>query len=177
MSAPFANLYYKRAVATPRTCYICSKPTTTVLSTQPVVDFIYTCDTHLSDTGFVTLQAPSASPTPSASAEEIARIKSEWEAKQKKKQEQAGNDKKDGEDKKDDEKKDGDKDKVVSLKPASPAPVASGSTTPKHDKYALHRQFYTMRLTDHRRRRQQKEVDALAPKLSSTGLSVPKQMG
>ncbi|KAG8715431.1 hypothetical protein FRC11_004210, partial [Ceratobasidium sp. 423] len=110
-------------------------------------------------------------------AEEIARIKAEWEAKQKKKQEQAEKEKKDGEDKKDDEKKDGEKNKVMSPKPASPVPVASGSATPKHDKYVLHRQFYTMRLTDHRRRRQQKEVDALAPKLSGIGLSVPKQVG
>ncbi|KDN50919.1 hypothetical protein RSAG8_00548, partial [Rhizoctonia solani AG-8 WAC10335] len=174
MSTPFANLYYKRAVATPRACYVCSKPTTTVLSTQPVVDFIYTCATHLSDAGFATLQAPAASPTPSASAEEIAKIKAEWEAKQKKKQEQAEKEK---EGEKDGEKKDGEKDKVVSPKPTSPSPVASGSATPKHDKYVLHRQLYTMRLTEHRRRRQQKEVDTLAPKLSGAGLSVPKQMG
>ncbi|CAE6448761.1 unnamed protein product [Rhizoctonia solani] len=175
MSAPFANLYYKRAVATPRACYICNKPTTTVLSTQPVVDFIYTCDAHLSDPGFAALQAPAASPTPSASAEEIARVKAEWEAKQKKKQEQAEKEK---EDKKDGEK-DGEKEKAVSPKQASPSPspAASGSSTPKHDKYVLHRQLYTMRLTEHRRRRQQKEVDTLAPKLSGAGLSVPKQMG
>ncbi|CAE6445434.1 unnamed protein product [Rhizoctonia solani] len=177
MSAPFLNVYYKRAVATPRACYICNKPTTIVLSTQPVLDFIYTCDTHLSDPGFATLQAPAVSPTPSASTEEIAKIKAEWEAKQKKKQEQAEKEKKDEGDKKD-EKKDEEKEKAVSSpKPSSPAPVAGGSTTPKHDKYVLHRQFYTMRLTEHRRRRQQKEVDALAPKLSGAGLSVPKQMG
>ncbi|KAF8709498.1 AAA-ATPase Vps4-associated protein 1, partial [Rhizoctonia solani] len=164
MSAPFLNVYYKRAVATPRACYICNKPTTIVLSTQPVLDFIYTCDTHLSDPGFATLQAPAVSPTPSAS-------------NVRKKQEQAEKEKKDEGDKKD-EKKDEEKEKAVSSpKPSSPAPVAGGSTTPKHDKYVLHRQFYTMRLTEHRRRRQQKEVDALAPKLSGAGLSVPKQMG
>ncbi|CAE6391726.1 unnamed protein product [Rhizoctonia solani] len=173
MSAPFPNVYYKRAVGTPRAC----KPTTIVLSTQPVLDFIYTCNTHLSDSEFATLQAPAPSPTPSASAEEIAKIKAEWEAKQKKKQEQAEKDKKEGEDKKDDEKKDGEKEKAVSPKPTSPAPAASGTTTPKHDKYVLHRQIYTMRLTEHRRRRQQKEVDALAPKLSGTGLNVPKHIG
>ncbi|CUA70230.1 hypothetical protein RSOLAG22IIIB_00581 [Rhizoctonia solani] len=141
---------------------------------MPVVDFIYTCDTHLSDPGFATLQAPAASPTPSASAEEIAKIKAEWEAKQKKKQEQAEKEK---EGEKEGEKKDGEKDKIVSPKAVSPSPVASGTATPKHDKYVLHRQFYTMRLTEHRRRRQQKEVDTLAPKLSGSGLSVPKQMG
>ncbi|CAE6409297.1 unnamed protein product [Rhizoctonia solani] len=190
MSTPFSNVYYKRAVATPRACpgpgrydsYICSKPTTVVLSTQPVLDHIYTCDTHLSDPGFATLQASSVPSTPSANAEEIAKIKAEWEAKQKKKQEQAEKDKKEGEDKKDEDKKDedkkeGEKEKTMSPKPASPAPTASGSTTPKHDKYVLHRQFYTMRLTEHRRRRQQKEVDVLAPKLSGAGLNVPKQIG
>ncbi|KAJ1308606.1 hypothetical protein OPQ81_004304 [Rhizoctonia solani] len=175
MSTPFPNVYYKRAVGIARACFVCHKPTTTVLSTQPVVDFIYTCDVHLSDSGFATLQAPAASPTPSASAEEIAKIKAEWEAKQKKKQEQAEKEKKEGEDKKDGEK-DGEKDKVAPPKSASPAPVTSGSTTPKHDKYVLDRGFYTMRLTEHRRRRQQKEVDALAPKLSGAGLSVPKRM-
>ncbi|EUC57721.1 AAA-ATPase Vps4-associated protein [Rhizoctonia solani AG-3 Rhs1AP] len=157
MSTPFANLYYKRLLqghgAPPRHLksnglphnlkhrhygsYICSKPTTTVLSTQPVVDFIYACDTHLSDPGFATLQAPAASPTPSASAEEIAKVKAEWEAKQKKKQEQAEKEK---EGEKDGEKKEGEKDKIVSPKPASPLPVASGSSTPRHDKYVLHRQ-------------------------------------
>lgn len=129
-------------MATPRACYVCNKPTATVLSTSPVVDWIYTCDTHLSDPNFATLQAPAASPTPSASAEEIAKIKAEWEAKQKKKQEQAEKEKKESEEKKDGEKKeDGDdKSKATSPKPVSPAPVASGSTTPKHDKYVLHRQ-------------------------------------
>ncbi|ELU45874.1 hypothetical protein AG1IA_00099 [Rhizoctonia solani AG-1 IA] len=170
MSAPFLNVYYKRRLQG-HGAYICNKPTTIVLSTQPVLDFIYTCDSHLSDPGFATLQAPAVSPTPSASTEEIAKIKAEWE------QEQAEKEKKDEGDKKD-EKKDEEKEKAVSSpKPSSPAPVAGGSTTPKHDKYVLHRQFYTMRLTEHRRRRQQKEVDALAPKLSGAGLSVPKQMG
>ncbi|KAG8686365.1 hypothetical protein FRC08_012540 [Ceratobasidium sp. 394] len=176
-STPFANLYYKRTVATPRACYVCYKPTSTVLSTAPVVDWIYTCDTHLSDPGFATLQAPAASPTPSASPEEIARIKEEWEAKQKKKKEQAEKEekeKKDGEEKKDGAEA---KPKVASPKPVSPAPVASGSATPKHDKYVLHRQFYTMRLTDHRRQRQKKEVDAVAPKLAGAGLSTPRQFG
>ncbi|KAG8796780.1 hypothetical protein FRC12_000030 [Ceratobasidium sp. 428] len=171
-STPFANLYYKRTVATPRACYVCYKPTSTVLSTAPVVDWIYTCDTHLSDPGFAALQAPAASPTPSASPEEIAKIKEEWEAKQKIKKE--AEKEKEKEDKKDDK---GGKTKTASPKPASPAPVASGSTTPKHDKYILHRQFYTMRLTDHRRQRQKKEVEAVAPKLAGAELSAPRQIG
>ncbi|KAG9124762.1 hypothetical protein FRC07_010304 [Ceratobasidium sp. 392] len=174
-STPFANLYYKRTVATPRACYVCYKPTSTVLSTAPVVDWIYTCDTHLSDPGFATRQASAASPTPSASPEEIAKIKEEWEAKQKRKKEQA--EKEGGEKKEGEEKDGGEKLKATTPKPASPAPVASGSTTPKHDKYVLHRQFYTMRLTDHRRQRQKKEVDALAPKLTGAGLSAPRQIG
>ena len=178
-TTPFANLYYKRTVATPRACYVCYKPTATVLSTSPVVDWIYTCDTHLSDSNFATLQASAATPTPSASAEEIAKVKAEWEAKQKKKQEQAEKEKKDGEEKKDGDKKEGGDEKagVASPKPTFPSPAASGSTTPKHDKYVLHRHFYTMRLTDHRRRRQQKEVEAVAPKLTGIGLNVPRQIG
>jgi len=116
------------------------------------------------------------SPTPSASPEEIARIKEEWEAKQRKK-EQAEKEKKEAEKKAAEEKKDGDeKPKVAPPKPASPAPAASGSTTPKHDKYMLHRQYYTMRLTDHRRRRQKKEVEAVAPRLNGLG-HAPSRIG
>ncbi|KAG8747513.1 hypothetical protein FRC10_000649 [Ceratobasidium sp. 414] len=148
-STPFANLYYKRLgpshnLGPPsHDSYVCYKPTPTVLSTIPVIDWIYTCDTHLSDPGFATLQAPAASPTPSASQEEIAKIKEEWEAKQRRKKEQAEKEKEKEKEKKDgEEKKDGaeEKPKVASPKPTSPVPTASGSTTPKHDKYVLHRQ-------------------------------------
>ncbi|KAF8607639.1 DUF1742-domain-containing protein [Ceratobasidium sp. AG-I] len=180
-STPFQNLYYKRAVATARACYVCYKPTTTVLATSSAVDCVYTCDTHLSDPNFAVLQAPAPSASPSVNAEEIARIKEEWEAKQKRKKEEAEKAKKEAEEKKDGEKDKKDetteKAKVASPKPASPAPVASGSATPKHDKYVLHRQFFTMRLTDHRRQRQKKEVDVMAPKLTGVGLNVPRQVG
>lgn len=176
-STPFANLYYKRTVATPRACYVCYKPTSTVLSTAPVVDWIYTCDTHLSDPGFATLQAPTASPSPNASPEEIAKIKEEWEAKQKKKEEaqkEKEKEKKDGEEKKESTEE---KPKVTSPKPMSQVPATAGPSTPKHDKYVLHRQFYQMRLTDHRRQRQKKEAEAFAPKLAGAGLSTPRQIG
>jgi len=154
---------------------VCYKPTPTVLSTAPVIDWIYTCDAHLSDPGFATLQAPATSSTPSASPEEIARIKEEWEAKQRRKKEQTEKEKKkDGEEKKDSTEE---KSRVASPKPTSPAPATSGSATPKHDKYVLHRQFYLMRLTDHRRQRQKKEVEAVAPKLAESGLSAPRQIG
>ncbi|OBZ76441.1 hypothetical protein A0H81_03811 [Grifola frondosa] len=69
----FTNMYYKRAVGTARPCYICHKPTTTVLATINTVDFLYSCDSHLTDPG----------------AEEIAKVKEEWEERQKKKQEKA----------------------------------------------------------------------------------------
>lgn len=35
--------------ATARPCYVCNRPTQTVLATIKTEDFLYTCDSHLSD--------------------------------------------------------------------------------------------------------------------------------
>jgi len=37
-------------VATAKPCYICKRPTETVLSTIKTEDFLYTCESHLGDT-------------------------------------------------------------------------------------------------------------------------------
>ncbi|RPD66695.1 DUF1742-domain-containing protein [Lentinus tigrinus ALCF2SS1-7] len=176
MAANFTNLYYKRAVGTARPCYICNKPTTTVLATINTVDFLYTCDTHLSDPGFAS-QVGSTNDGVGAggakkmglSPEEIAKVKAEWEERQKKKTEKAKEKEKDkdkgkegdGKDAKDDEKK-------ASLPGSFSPPSATASPAPAkptHQRYTLHRDIFALRLAEHRRRRQAAQAKELAPRL------------
>ncbi|KAH9938504.1 AAA-ATPase Vps4-associated protein 1-domain-containing protein, partial [Fomitopsis serialis] len=121
----FQNIYYKRAVATARPCYVCHKPSTTVLATIQTVDFLYTCDTHLSDP---------ASPM-GLSPEEIAKVKQEWEDRQKKKTKEKDKDASQDGDKKSDSTEDKD-------------------SKTFHERYTLHRDIFALRLAEHRRRRQ-----------------------
>lgn len=39
----------RQKIGTERPCYVCNRPTTTVLATIKAEDFIYTCESHLSD--------------------------------------------------------------------------------------------------------------------------------
>lgn len=186
----FTNLYYKRAVATARPCYICYKPTTTVLATIQTIDFIYVCDSHLSDPGFASQVGEAKDGIGAGGAkmglspDEIARVKQEWEERQKKKQ---GEEKEKGKEKeKEKEEKENDKDKAssdngdkgekktetgskTSSKPASSP--SSGTSTPSptakpsHERYTLHRDYFAMRLADHRKRRQAAQTKELAPRL------------
>ncbi|KAF9057440.1 VPS4-associated protein 1 [Panaeolus papilionaceus] len=163
----FTNLYYKRTAGTPKACYVCYKPTTTVLATINTVDFLYTCPTHLVDPGFASLVSePKA--TPAISAEEIAKVKAEWEEKQKKKAEKEKEKEKEKDEKDNSKDKDSDGEKKVassSRTSASPALPSSAPATPSHERYALHRDFFAMRQSEHRRRRQTKQAKELAPRL------------
>ncbi|KAG9317628.1 VPS4-associated protein 1 [Chiua virens] len=115
----FPNFYYKRTAATAKACYICYKPTVTVLATIDTSDFFYTCPVHLTDRGFAT-RAPDPEPDVkkdkgAVSAEEIAKVKQEWEEKQRLKKEKEKEKKADG-GKKDDtdgERKDAGEEKDV----------------------------------------------------------------
>ncbi|KZT72705.1 DUF1742-domain-containing protein [Daedalea quercina L-15889] len=177
----FQNLYYKRAVATARPCYVCHKPTTTVLATIQTVDFLYVCDTHLSDPGFAS-QVGQANDGVGAggakmglSQEEIAKVKQEWEERQKKKQEKKGQGK-DNEASQDDgdkaekkaesgeEKRSESPTKVVGLV-SLPSTVSNPPTKPSHERYTLHRDMFALRLAEHRRRRQAAQAKELAPRL------------
>jgi hypothetical protein len=186
----FQNIYFKRvrpvtsplclthtespvgwtqATATARACYVCSKPTTTCLATTNAVDFIYTCDAHLTDPGFAT-EIIVDPPKETVSKEEIARVKAEWEAKEARKKDSkakgttegaAGEKKDDG----DDKKKSSDKSPSPPVPGSLPSPTATSSATPAHKRYSLHRDFYAMRQAEHRRRRQTKQMNELAPRL------------
>ena len=128
-------------------------------------DFIYTCDLHLSDTGFATRIADEPAKTsPSVSTEEILKIKQEWDERQKRKdeKEKEKTDDKDKDKKEDDGKKDKDK-KLPASTPTSP-PTPS---TPKHEKYTLHRDIFAIRQAEHRKRRNAAQAKEVAPRIPS----------
>jgi hypothetical protein len=192
----FKNVQHKQATATPRACYVCSKPSTTCLATTNAVDFIYACEGHLLDPGFAAeIVDPNASKEV-VSPEEIARIKAEWEAKEarKKKDKAKGAADKEsstaagagagaagaggsgsgtvGEGKKEEGGKDNNSAKAPSPSvPGAPSsPSVTNSTTPIHKRYSLHRDFYAMRQAEHRRRRKTKQAQELAPRLPGAPL-------
>ncbi|KAH9927118.1 VPS4-associated protein 1 [Epithele typhae] len=174
MSSPLTNLYYKRAVGTEKACYVCHKPTKTVLATLNTTDFLYTCDTHLADPGFAS-QVGAVSDGVGAggakkmglSSEEIAKVKAEWEERQKKKADKAKEKEKDKDKDKDDKEKDGEDEKKSKPSPSlTPATSASPppAPTPTHQRYTLHRDIFALRLAEHRRKRQAAQAKDLAPR-------------
>ncbi|KAI0773988.1 VPS4-associated protein 1 [Fomes fomentarius] len=178
MTTAFTNLYYKRAVGTAKPCYVCNKPTTTVLATINTVDFLYTCDSHLSDPGF-TSQVGTTNDGVGAggakkmglSPDEIAKVKLEWEERQKKKVENAKEKEKEKEKDKDKDGKEGEKLGSNSEKKSTPGSLSPPSSraspapsTPTHQRYTLHRDMFALRLTEHRRRRQAAQAKELAPR-------------
>ncbi|KAJ3906050.1 DUF1742-domain-containing protein [Lentinula edodes] len=173
----FTNLYYKRTTGTPKACWVCFKPTTTVLATINTVDFLYTCDSHLTDRGFASLSSVGENSDGARKLdirpEEIAKVKEEWEEKQKKKK-KADKEKEEEKQKsareesdKDDEKQ---KDEGTSKSPSpklsgSLSPLATPSPSATHQRFILHRDIFAMRLAEHRKRRQTTQAKELAPRL------------
>lgn len=171
------NLYYKRTAATAKACYVCYKPTATVLATIDTTDFLYTCLVHLTDPGFATrVKDDDDDKRVGVNAEEIARVKQEWEEKQKKKREKEkgkeDSDKVDGPAKGENDKeraKQQASEEFLDKKPEAASvrqPIAS--PRPVHERYVLHRRIFDLRLTEHRRRRQAAQVRTLAPRLPGT---------
>ncbi|TFK56133.1 DUF1742-domain-containing protein [Heliocybe sulcata] len=178
----FTNLYYKRTAGTPKACWICYKPTTTVLATANTTDFIYACDGHLKDPGFASPVGETNDGVDAGGAkkmglspEEIAKVKEEWEERQKKKKEKEKAKEKEkelekgkGEDKDDQQDK---KESPPSVKPKSPVSSASSpaptSPSQTHQRFTLHRDIFGMRLAEHRKRRQTAQTKEIAPRLPS----------
>ncbi|KAG8883248.1 hypothetical protein FRB97_006943 [Tulasnella sp. 331] len=108
---------------------------------------------------------------PQVSAEEIAKIKKEYEEKQ-----QAKKEKEKAKEKEKEKADDGKSEKAT--KPRAPTPIPSSPSTPppapSHPKYTLHRQIYQMRCDEHRKRRQAKQVREVAPKLPIAPRDTPK---
>jgi len=174
----FQNIYYKRTAATAKACYICYKPTTTVLATIDTTDFVYTCPVHLTDRGFAARAPDPESDTKKtgASLEEIAKVKEEWEEKQRRKKENKDKEKDtEGKDKNQEGNEAGDGKKAEGSQEKKPditkAPTSSSSgqstpaSKPTHERYILHRDIFALRVADHRRRRQAAQAKDLAPRL------------
>lgn len=145
-----------------------------MLATINTVDFIYVCDTRLTDPGFATRvdESGDGAKKLGLSPEEIAKVKEEWEERQKKKQEKIKEKEKEAKDKDEkDKEKDEDKDskKKEEGKTASksPPPTTAPSTpaAPTHQRYTLHRDIFSLRLAEHRKRKQTTQARALAPRL------------
>lgn len=102
---------------------------------------------------------------PTLSAEEIAKVRKEWEEAQKRKEEKEAEAKKKAEEAKDAKEADGE------AKPAKKVVSVPGTwippppPTPTHQKYTLHRDMFSLRQSEHRRRRQTAQAKSLAPRL------------
>ena len=116
-----------------------------MLATIDTVDFLYTCPGHLEDRGFASSlgghNEAGAGRKVEVTAEEIAKVKAEWEEKQKKLDKKANEKEKektaDGDEAK--AKRTSSQDASTSLKPA---PASTPSPAPTHQRYALHADFF-----------------------------------
>lgn len=160
-------------MGTPKACFVCYKPTTTVLATINTVDFIYTCDNHLTDPGFASQVGESQDGVGSGakklglSAEEIAKVKEEWEERQRRKKEKE-KEKEQGKEKEksnNSSKEDIAKNSAPSQSPPPAAATPSTPSTPSHQRYTLHRDIFAIRLAEHRKRKQIAQAKALLPRL------------
>ncbi|OKO95701.1 UPF0589 protein C32H8.01c [Penicillium subrubescens] len=108
------NVYHLRRVAdtSARACLICYKPSTSVMITPDNKDFFYVCPAHLQDRHFcspiVDAEGEAARLKEQQMAEEIEKVKKEYEEKQKRKKEREKQSSKDVKDKEKDKKKDKD---------------------------------------------------------------------
>lgn len=150
-----------------------------MLATINTVDFVYTCDTHLTDPGFASQVGESTDGAGGArklglDADEIAKVKEEWEERQRKKKEKEKEQEKAKENDKEKEKSEDKgkkedtekKEKGKSPSPSTTLPTpASTPPTPSHQRYTLHRDMFALRLTEHRKRRQAAQAKELAPRL------------
>ncbi|KAH8102813.1 DUF1742-domain-containing protein [Phellopilus nigrolimitatus] len=183
----FTNLYYKRAAATQKSCFVCSRPTATVLATKDSVDFFYACDGHLKDPGFASAVGEGADGAggvrkPVLSEDEIQRVKEEYEEKQRRRKEKEKEKEKAKEAEKEKEKeaekegtaasKSGAKDEQQAKTPSASLPSRSQSPSAPapastHQRFALHREIFAMRRDVHRKRRQAAQAKEVAPRLPS----------
>ncbi|KAF9429479.1 hypothetical protein BGZ76_001238 [Entomortierella beljakovae] len=88
MSAPLRNAYLEKTATTERSCYICVKMTTKVLTAKDGGDYFYICASHLQDPGFAKGEGFPPVPTAEALAA-VAAIKKKKAEAEKKKQDAA----------------------------------------------------------------------------------------
>jgi len=182
-----------KTTATPKACFVCYKPTNTVLATINTVDFLYTCPVHLTDRNFASPLGESSDSLGGGGPrkmgltdEEIAKVKEEWEERQKKKEEKEKAKKKEegegkGKGKEKEKEKVDDNEKEKEMETTTPGSFSSNAatpppTTPAHQRFTLHRDFFAMRLSQHRKRRQMVQVKELAPRLPGAPRETPSSI-
>ncbi|OOF97806.1 hypothetical protein ASPCADRAFT_205066 [Aspergillus carbonarius ITEM 5010] len=193
MSMTLQNVWHLRRVAdtAAKGCHICYKPSSSVLITPDNRDFFYVCPSHLTDRHFcspiVDTEAAAAKAKEEAMAREIEKVKREYEEKQKRKNDaekekekekeknkkdtddQSNTKKADGEDKAIEKERD---DKIEDIKKSD----ASSSSNDGPRVFALHKNFYQMRLDRMRnaevakRNRQRLQDPSLFPSVPTGGL-------
>ncbi|BCR85152.1 AAA-ATPase Vps4-associated 1 family protein [Aspergillus chevalieri] len=184
------NTWHHRKVAetAAKACFICYKPSSSVLITPDNKDFFYICPAHLKDRNFcspvVDTAGPEAKGKEEALAREIEKVKMEYEEKQQRKKEKEKG--KDGKEKKDaDKDKDAKSDekerddKINSLRKQEKAQGQGQGSTSTDDSprvFSLHKNFYQMRVDRLRniemakRNRQRLQDPSLFPSVPSRGL-------
>ncbi|KJF61607.1 hypothetical protein, variant [Coccidioides immitis RS] len=153
------NRWHLRRVAdsAARSCYICYKPSSSVLITPDNKDFFYICPIHLKDKGFcspiIEEEEVAAKKKKEEMAREIEKVKKEYEEKMKRKKEKEkekekekgekdeGNKKKEDEDEKKAEKE---KDEKINAIQAAHTGGVTGEDGPRI--FTLHKNFYQMRI-------------------------------
>lgn len=105
------NIWHLRRVADTgaRACYICHKPSSSVLITPDSKDFFYVCPVHLKDRNFcsavVDAEEQEAKRKQEAMAAEVEKVKREYEEKQRRRKEKSKEKEKEKTDGKDEDKK------------------------------------------------------------------------
>ncbi|KAI9371543.1 VPS4-associated protein 1 [Aspergillus egyptiacus] len=191
MTTALPNVWHLRRVAdtAAKSCLICHKPSSNVLITPNNKDFFYVCPVHLKDRHFCSPIIDEEDAAAKRKAEEMAReiekVKKEYEEKQQRKKEKKKEEKKDKADSKDEndsKKEDADNkdekerdDKIDAIKKQS----ANTSTSASDDSpriFALHKNFYQMRIDRMRnieaakRNRQRLQDPSFFPSVPSGGL-------
>ncbi|KAL1960241.1 hypothetical protein VTO42DRAFT_8784 [Malbranchea cinnamomea] len=160
MSLP--NRYHLRRVAesSARACFICYKPSSSVLITPDNRDYFYICPIHLTDKGFcspvIDEEALAEKKRKEALEREIEKVKKEYEEKLKRKEkekrdeESKGKNKDDAkideEDRKKAEKEKNDKIKSIQAAAGKAATVTGNAPEDMPRIYTLHKTFYQARI-------------------------------
>lgn len=168
------NLYHRRLVAesSGKACWICYKPSSTVLITPESDDWFHICPGHLKDRKFAIPKDEEDLEKKKKEEElekEIEAVKKEYEEKLKKKADKRKDKDKDAEkDKKKDEQKEDEKDekeKEEKLKELEKKKEPAKATVQGPRIFELHKNFYQMRL--------QKKRDAEMAKRNRDRLRAP----
>ncbi|KAJ6012723.1 hypothetical protein N7499_012673 [Penicillium canescens] len=159
------NVYHVRRVAdtSAKACLICYKPSTSVMVTPDHKDFFYVCPAHLQDKHFcspiIDTEGQAARAKEEAMAKEIEMVKKEYEEKQRRKKErekESSREDKEDKAKSKDESKDKDKSKNSNTNDEKErderiASIQKGTGIEKKTDdsprvFALHKNFYQMRI-------------------------------